>query len=80
MIASEKKTHQNLSDYNQFLFTKRFEVIKKQIFPSEEMRNSGNCNYDDAHSLIRFLIQLAIASGYNIYTCVCELANHPQLR
>ena len=49
MIASEK-SHQNLSDYNQFLFKKRFEVNKKQIFSSEKMRNSGNCIYDYAHS------------------------------
>ena len=31
MIASEK-SHQNLSDYNQFLLIKTFEVNKKQIF------------------------------------------------
>ena len=49
MIASEK-SHQNLSDYNQFLFKKRFEVIKKQIFSGEKMRNSGKCIYDYAHS------------------------------
>ena len=45
MIVSEK-SHQNLSDYNQFLFEKRFGVNKKQIFSSEKMRNSGNCIYD----------------------------------
>ena len=49
MIPLEK-SHQNLSDYNQFLFKKRFEVNEKQIFSSEEMRNSGNCIYDYAHS------------------------------
>ena len=49
MIASEK-AHQNLSGYNQFLFKKRFEVIKKQIFFNEKVRNSGNCIYDYAHS------------------------------
>ena len=48
MIASEK-SHQNLSDWNQFLFIKRFKVDEKQIFPSELMRNSGNCIYDYAH-------------------------------
>ena len=31
MIALEK-SHQNLSDYNQFLFKNRFEVNKKSIF------------------------------------------------
>ena len=35
MIISEK-SHQNLSDYNQFLFKKRFEFDKKQIFSSEK--------------------------------------------
>ena len=49
MIAL-KKSHQNLSDYNQFLFQKRFEVNKKHIFNSEKMRNLGNCIYDYAHS------------------------------
>ena len=37
MIASEK-SYQNLSDYNEFLFTKRFEVNKKQFFCSEKMK------------------------------------------
>ena len=45
-----EKTDRNLSDYNQFLFKKRFEVNKKQIFFSEKMRNSDNCVYDYAHS------------------------------
>ena len=44
MIASEK-SQQNLSYYNQFLLKKIFEVIKKQIFPIEKMRNSGNKLY-----------------------------------
>ena len=51
MMASEK-LNQNLSDYNQFLLKKRFEDNKKQIFSSEKMRNSGNCVYDYAHSLL----------------------------
>ena len=37
MITSEK-SHQNLSDYNQFLLRKRFEVNKKQIFSTETIR------------------------------------------
>ena len=50
MIALEN-SHQNLSDYNQFLLEKkRFEVNIKQIFSSEKMRNSGNCIYDYSHS------------------------------
>ena len=49
MIVQEK-LQQNLSDYNQFLFKKIFEVNKKQIFSSEKMRNSGNCIYDYGHS------------------------------
>ena len=36
MIASEK-SHQNLSDYNQFLFKKRIQVDKKQIFSCEKL-------------------------------------------
>ena len=49
MIASEK-SHQNRSDYKQFLFKKTFEVHKKnQIISSEKMRNPGNCIYDYAH-------------------------------
>ena len=49
MIESEK-SHQNPSDYNQFLFKKRFELDKKQIFYSEIIRNYGNYIYDYAHS------------------------------
>ena len=32
------------------LLKKRFEDIKKEIFSSEKMNNSGNCIYDYAHS------------------------------
>ena len=49
MIESEI-SHQNQSDCNHFLFKKRFEINKKLIFPSENMRNSGNCIHDYAHS------------------------------
>ena len=34
-----------MTDYNWFLFKKRFEVNKKQIYSTEKMRNSGNCIY-----------------------------------
>ena len=37
MIASEK-SHQNLSNYNQFFIQNSFEVDKKQIVASEKMR------------------------------------------
>ena len=43
-----EKSHQNLSDYNQLLVKKRFEVNKKHIFSSEKIRNSGI--YDYAHA------------------------------
>ena len=49
MIASEKG-HENLSDYNQILFRQRIEVNKKQIFSGKKIKNSGNGNYDYAHS------------------------------
>ena len=49
VIASEK-SHQNLSDFNLFLFEKIFEVYKKQMFSSVKKRNSGNCIYDYAQS------------------------------
>ena len=52
MIASEIP-HQNLSDYNQFLFKERFEVNKKTFFSIEKMRNLGKCIYDYAHSFFR---------------------------
>ena len=35
-------SHQNLSDYIQLLFKKRFKFNKKRIISSEKMRNSGN--------------------------------------
>ena len=45
-----KKTHQNLSDYIQFLLRKKIEFSKKGIISSEQIRNSGNYIYDYAHS------------------------------
>ena len=50
-MISSKKSHQNISDYNHFLFKKRFKVDKKQIFSSEIMRNSGKSINDYAHSI-----------------------------
>ena len=44
MIASEK-SHQNLLDYNRFLFLKYIK-LKKWILSSEKMRNSSNYIYD----------------------------------
>ena len=49
MIASEK-SHQNLSDYNQFLFKKDLKFKKKTDFSIRKMRNSGNCGNDYDHS------------------------------
>ena len=49
MTASEKP-HKNLSDYNQFLFKKIFEVNIKRFFSSEKIINSGNFIYDYAQS------------------------------
>ena len=49
MIESDK-SHQNLSDYNQFLSKKRLEVNKKtDFFSSEKNRYSGNSIYVYAH-------------------------------
>ena len=45
-----KKSHHNLSHYIQFLFKKIFEFNKNAIIANEKMRNSGNYNYDYAHS------------------------------
>ena len=39
---------QNLSDYNQFLYIKSFEVNKKQIFSVEKVRNSGKSEKSNA--------------------------------
>ena len=44
MIVSEK-SHQNLSEYIQFLINKHLYSIKKRTISSEKMRNSGNYNY-----------------------------------
>ena len=49
MIAL-KKSHQNPSDYNQFLLKKTFAVNINRFFSSETLRKSGNCIYDYAHS------------------------------
>ena len=47
MIIS-KKSHPNLSDYIQLLI-KKIEFNKKKIISSENLRNSGNYNYDYVH-------------------------------
>ena len=44
--------HQNPSDYIQFLIQKYFNLLKKGITSSEEIRNAGNYFYDYAHSFI----------------------------
>ena len=49
-MAASEISHQNLSDYIQFLFEKRFDVNKKGIISSEKMRNSSYYKYDYAHS------------------------------
>ena len=55
MIVLEK-SHQNLSDYIQFLFNKRFELKKKGLFLEKKMRNSGKYIYDYAHSFFGNII------------------------
>ena len=47
MIASDK-SHQNLSEYNQFILIYFFPI--KTDFSSEKMINTGNCIYDYAQS------------------------------
>ena len=49
MILLEK-SHQNLSDYIKYSFKKIFKVIKKGIISGEKIKNSGNYNYNYAHS------------------------------
>ena len=49
-MTASGKSHKYLSDYNQFVFKKRFEFNKKQIISSEKIKNSGNCIYDYVHS------------------------------
>ena len=51
MIIVSEKSHQNLSDYMQFLLKKGLNSIKKGIISTEKMRNSSNYNNDYAHSL-----------------------------
>ena len=75
MIVSAK-THQNLSDYIQFLIEIGLNFIKKVIISSENMRNSGNYIYNYGYSFFGedFLIQYAIlllninTVHYTIYT------------
>ena len=45
-----EKSHQNPSDYIHFYSKYYLNLIKKWIVSSEKMRNSGNYNYDYAHS------------------------------
>ena len=50
MIVS-KISHQNILDYIQFLFLKKFlNFMKTEIVSSEKIRNSGIYIYDYAHS------------------------------
>ena len=49
MIVSEK-SHQNLSDYIQFLVQKDLNLFKNEIISCEKMRNTGNYIYDYTHS------------------------------
>ena len=51
MIVSAK-WHQNQSDYIQFLSNKMLNLTIKDIISSEKIRNSGNYNYDYAHSFL----------------------------
>ena len=46
MIVSEK-SYQNLPEYIQFSFKKRFELNQKRLFLEKK---SGNYNYDYTHS------------------------------
>ena len=58
MIASEK-SHQNSSNYIQFLIKKWFKLIQKNS--GEKKRNSDKYIYDYAHSFIEeVLLQRAI--------------------
>ena len=49
-VNSAEKSHQTLSDYNQFLYKKKdLKLIKNRVLFNEKMRNSGNCIYDYAY-------------------------------
>ena len=48
MIVSEK-SHQNLSDYIQFLFKKDLNLIRKGIISNEKKINLSNYIYDYAY-------------------------------
>ena len=79
MIASEKTQH-NLSDSNHFLLKKRFDVKEKQIFPSEKLRNSGNYNYDYAHSFFGKGFQSSALYSCILYYCVAGFITLPYFR
>ena len=52
MIVMEK-SHQNLSDYIFFFYSKKdLNLIRKGILSSEKIRSSGNYIYDYAHSFL----------------------------
>ena len=51
MMFVSEKSHQNLSDFIQFLFKRRFELNKKKgIISSEKIINSGHNTYNYNHS------------------------------
>ena len=75
MIFASEKPHQNLSDYNQLLIKTNFRLIKKQIFSSEKLRNSGNCIYDYAHSFYGEDFNPMRYTGYKIMK-YCKKLNY----
>ena len=71
MVVSEK-SHQNPSEYIQFLFKIRFEFIKKVIIFSEKMRNSDEHIYEYACSFVLrkgFIIQVVVLVWILLRTC-----------
>ena len=75
MIASEK-LHQNISDYNQFLFKKVLKSIKIRFFSTEKIRNSDNCIYDHAHSFFGEDFNPIRYAGNNYSTTIAHQLNN----
>ena len=70
MIATEI-SHQNISEYIQFLLNKKdLNLIKTGITTSEKIINSGNYNYDYVHSFFGKDFNPSRYAGMCIYICM----------
>ena len=65
-MTVSKKSHQNLSEYIQFLFKKRFEIDNKEIISSGKIRNEKLVSLIYSYNRIPSIFT-SLKCAYNIY-------------